>query len=112
MTNLLTYKNYHASVQFSTDDSVFFGKINGISDLISFEGTSVDELKEAFENAVDDYIELCEITGKNPEKSYKGSFNIRIKPILHKRLSHKAFELGISLNQLVEQAITEKLEPK
>jgi len=59
MKDVLVYKDYTGSVHFSADDEVFFGKIEGIDDLVSFEGKSVVELKTAFEEAVDDYIELC-----------------------------------------------------
>ncbi len=110
MSNIISYKNYIGSVQYSQEDNIFHGKINGINDLITFEGESVNTLRSSFREAVEDYIELCEITGKTPEKSYKGSFNVRITPDLHKELSRKSIELGISLNQLVEQAIEEKLK--
>lgn len=59
MSDKLKYKHFTGSVEFSADDEVFFGKIEGINDLVMFEGTSVNELKSAFEEAVEDYIELC-----------------------------------------------------
>jgi predicted HicB family RNase H-like nuclease len=67
--NVLQYKNYCASVYFSTGDEVYHGKITGIEDLISFEGLSVEELKTAFEKAVDDYQEFCLAIGKVAEHS-------------------------------------------
>jgi len=110
MKDILKYKDFAGSVQFSAEDEVFHGKLIGIDDLVTFEGESVTQLKESFEEAVDDYLELCESVGKSPFKSYKGSFNVRISPALHKQLAHKSIEMGVSLNQLVEQAINEKLE--
>ena len=80
-------------------------KEQGITDLVTFEGNSVEELKKSFQEAVEDLIELSEITGKQLEKSYKGSFNIRIDPELHRIAARKAIELGVSLNQFVENAI-------
>lgn len=105
MKDVMKYKDYIGSVHYSAEDEVFFGKIEGINDLISFEGHSVTELKAAFREAVEDYLELCNLNGKEPEKMYKGSFNIRIKPELHKKAAQKALIEGKSLNQYVEEAI-------
>ena len=105
MKDAMKYKEYLATVHYSAEDEVFYGKIEGVEDLISFEGRDVKELKEAFEDAVEDYVELCESTGKKVEKTYKGSFNIRVKPELHRKAARKSAEQGISLNQLVEKAI-------
>ena len=66
MKDILKYKEFVGSVHYSSDDNVFFGKLIGIDDLITFEGDSVEELKKSFEDAVDDYIDLCESTGKSP----------------------------------------------
>ena len=109
MKDILKYKEFVGSVHYSSDDNVFFGKLIGIDGLITFEGDSVEELKKSFEDAVDDYIDLCESTGKSPHKSYKGIFNVRIKPNLHKQAAYKSIELGVSLNQFVEEAINEKI---
>lgn len=109
MKDVMTYKDYIGSVHYSADDEIFFGKIEGINDSISFEGSSVAELKASFEEAVEDYIELCQLNGKEPEKTYKGSFNVRIKPELHKQAAQKALIEGKSLNQYIEDVIEEKL---
>ena len=77
MKNVLTYKEFIGSVHFSAADKVFHGKIEGITDLVTFEGRSVAELTKAFHEAVSDYLTLCKETGKEPERSYKGSFNVR-----------------------------------
>jgi len=84
MKDILLYKDYLGSVHFNAEDEIFYGKIEGIDDLISFEGSSVKELKKAFEDSVNDYLELCSKAGKKLEKSYKGSFNVRISPEIHK----------------------------
>ena len=99
--NVLRYKGFVGSLFFSPSDDCFHGRIEGIDDLVSFEGRSVDELKERFREAVDDYCEFCKAAGKKPEKSYTGSFNIRVSPDLHKKAVHKSTCEGISLNQLV-----------
>ncbi len=109
MKDILKYKDFIGSVHFSTDDDVFFGKLIGIDDLVTFEGESVTALKISFQEAADDYLELCESIGKLPQKSYKGTFNVRIKPSIHKQAAYKSIELGLSLNQFVEEAINDKL---
>lgn len=77
---------------------------------ILFEGNSVKELKEDFENAIDSYLELCKKRNEEPEKQYKGSFNVRIKPELHREAAIVAKRNNISLNQLVERAIINQLK--
>ena len=105
MNNMLKYKGYYGSVEFSSADQIFFGKVIGVSSLISFEGDSVETLREDFEGAVDEYISICEEKGIEPEKSYKGSFNVRISPDLHKKLVVYSMAHGRSLNATVEEAI-------
>ena len=106
MKDVIKYKEYIGSVHYSAEDDVFYGKLEGIDDLISFEGDSVIELKHAFKEAVDDYQAICKETGKPVYKAFKGSFNVRVRPELHRRAALKSTELGISLNQLVEKAIS------
>ena len=105
MSNYLTYKGYLGTVNFDADDEAFHGKINGINDLITFEGQSVKELKKAFEEAVDDYLKTCQELGKQPDKTYKGSFNVRISTELHRKASAIATKKQISLNDFVKRAI-------
>ena len=109
MKDILTYKDYIGSVHFNAEDEIFFGKIEGIEDLISFEGSSVNELKKSFEEAVEDYITLCKEAGKKMEKSYKGSFNVRIPSEIHKQAKRLATMKGISLNQFVQKAVEEEV---
>lgn len=105
MKDVLHYKGFIGSVHFSAKDDVFHGKLEGIEDLVSFEGKRVDELKKAFYAAVDDYLELCKEIGKEPERTYKGSFNVRIPAELHRRAMQSASLMGVSLNQLVQKAM-------
>ncbi|MFA5905547.1 MAG: type II toxin-antitoxin system HicB family antitoxin [Desulfobacula sp.] len=85
MKDVMLYKDYVGSVHYSEDDEIFFGKIEGIDDLVNFEGISVPELKKAFYEAVDDYIAIATENGKKPEKTFQGSLNIRLKPDVHKK---------------------------
>lgn len=110
MQDILTYKDFVGSVQFSAKDRVFYGKIEGINDLISFEGDTVKKLEKAFHEAAEDYIVLCKEVGKEPRKSYKGSFNVRVSPSVHRMAVENATSLGISLNQFVWDAIEHEVD--
>lgn len=105
MNDLLEYQSYYASIQFSAEDDVFHGKLLGIDDLVIFEGTSVKELKRAFREAVDDYVEACKESGKEPHRTYKGTFNVRISTDLHKAAAIFSASNNISLNDFVGVAI-------
>ena len=109
MKDFLLYKDFIGSVHFNAEDEIFFGKIEGIDDLVSFEGSSVVELKKAFEEAVEDYIVLCKENGKKIEKSYKGSFNVRMSPEIHRKAKRLATMKGISLNQFIQKAVEEEV---
>jgi predicted HicB family RNase H-like nuclease len=105
MKDVLRYKDFIGSVHFSAADECFFGRIEGIDDLVTFEGQDVDELKRAFREAVEDYAGLCRAAGKPLQKSYKGSFNVRMTAELHQKAARRSALLGISLNQLVQRAV-------
>jgi predicted HicB family RNase H-like nuclease len=112
MNDILQYKNYYASVQFSATDEVFFGKVLGINDLVSFEGSSVTELKTSFEEAIEDYLETCIEIGKEPDKTYKGTFNVRVPSTLHKEAALYAAIHNITLNEFVKVALSYTLDHK
>ena len=105
MNDILEYKSYYAEVHFSGEDEVFYGKIIGINDLVSFEGATVKELKKAFHEAVDDYLAACKELGKEAEKTYKGSFNVRIPSELHRQAARYATLKKMTLNDFVRHAI-------
>ena len=105
MNNTIQYKGYIGSIEFSEEDRLFYGKVMGIRSLISYEGESAAELLDDFHNAVDDYLEMCAAEAKKPEIAYKGSFNIRISPELHRRLAIYATAHNISLNRYIEDTL-------
>ena len=109
MKDVLHYNDLIGSVHFDAEDAVFYGKIEGINDLITFEGQSVSEIQKAFQEAVEDYIEICKETKKPIQKSYKGSFDVRIPPELHEKAVQRSHELGISLNKFVQSAIENEI---
>ena len=105
MSSLLRYKDYFGSVEYSPEDRVLWGKIEFINDLVTFEAANVDGLEREFREAVDHYIETCRNLGRKPQKPFKGRFNVRIQPELHRKASIKALQRKISLNKFVEDAI-------
>lgn len=105
MNNTIQYKGYLGSVEFSEEDSLFYGKVMGIRSLISYEGETAKELLDDFHGAVDDYLETCKAEGRKPEVAYKGSFNIRISPELHKRLIIYTTSHQMSLNRYIEETL-------
>ncbi|MDZ7740114.1 MAG: type II toxin-antitoxin system HicB family antitoxin [Bacteroidales bacterium] len=109
MKDVITYKGFIGSVHFASEDRVFYGKVEGINDLISFEGKTVDELEEGFKYMVDEHIKDCKKNHLPLEKSYKGNLNIRLAPELHKKAVHNAALKGISLNQYINEAIRKEL---
>ena len=106
MSNTMEYKGYIGNIEFSEKDAIFYGKVQGIRSLISYEGETAKELINDFHMAVDDYLTLCAERGTTPEKAYKGTFNIRIAPELHKNAAIYATEHKISLNSVVETALS------
>lgn len=105
MSNIIEYKGYMGSVEFSSEDGVFYGKVLGLNDLITFEGESVRELTAAFKDSIEDYLETCKELGKDPEKTYKGTFNVRLSSELHKKAAMVATSQNMTLNQFVKFAL-------
>ncbi len=101
MKQLMQYKSYRAKIEYDAEDNIFVGKVIGINDSLNFHGSNVVELKKAFEDSIEDYIDMCAHFGKEPEKEYKGSFNVRIPPELHRQIDNSATAEGVSLNQFI-----------
>lgn len=109
MKDILTYKGFIGSVHYANEDRIFYGKIEGINDLITFEGSAVDELEEGFKYMVDEHIKDCIKENIPLEKSYKGNLNIRLSPDLHKKAAYNAALQGVSLNQYINNAIKQEI---
>jgi predicted HicB family RNase H-like nuclease len=111
MENILKYKNFIATVKYSEEDEAFIGKIEGIHSVVSFEGQSVKELKSAFKEAVESYLDFCNRKGITElQKSYTGVFNVRIDSDLHRRAAISAKTHGSTLNAFVKQSIERNLK--
>lgn len=105
MKNSLTYQGYAARIEFSSEDECFVGHIAGIQDTVGFHGESVAELKAAFEEAVEDYLETCERVGKTPQKPYSGKLMLRLPPEVHAAIATAAELSGQSINQWASEAL-------
>ncbi|MEA1920206.1 MAG: type II toxin-antitoxin system HicB family antitoxin [Campylobacterota bacterium] len=110
MASTIEYKNYIGSVEYSSEDKCFFGKLEMINDLVTFEAVSADELEENFHNAVDEYILTCKALNREPQKVYKGVFNVRIEPELHRKIYQEALKRGKSLNAFVQETLSKRVE--
>ncbi len=108
----LEFKGYTGSIEYSREDNLLYGKVLGIQDLISFEGKTGKELEDDFRNAVKDYLEECNEKGIQPDRPFKGNFNVRIPSSLHREASLMALESGTSLNNLVAEAIRDHVARK
>jgi len=105
MIDTLKYKDYIATIHYSSEDDIFFGKVIAINDLVIFEGSSVSELRAAFQEAIEDYLEACKAAGKSPDKTFKGAFNVRVPAGLHKKAAILAAQQRVSLNDFVKTAL-------
>jgi predicted HicB family RNase H-like nuclease len=105
MKDMMHYRGYYGSVHYSDEDRVFYGRVEFIRALISYEGTDVECLRRAFEEAVDDYLETCKEKGITVEKPLKGSFNVRIGAGLHHRVALAAAQKGITLNKYIAEVL-------
>ena len=101
----MTYKNYAARIEYNEEDSCFIGHILGIHDVVGFHGDSVNELRSAFEEAVDDYLKTCKQLGRSPQKPYSGKLMLRVPPEVHARAAMMAEAHGISLNQWASEVL-------
>jgi predicted HicB family RNase H-like nuclease len=105
--NTLTHRGYTARVEFDDADGLFFGKLAGIRDGVGFHGDSVDALRAAFREAVDDYIAVCGQIGKAPQKPYSGQIMVRVDPEVHAKAALAAELSGKSLAKWTEEILRE-----
>lgn len=105
MTNAMNYKGYVARLEYDDEDGLFVGRVINTPDGIHFHGATVEELRRAFHQAVDGYLEVCERVGKRPEKPYSGQIMVRIDPAVHASAALAAELSGKSLNKWTEEKL-------
>ena len=103
----MKYKGYEAVVMFDEDANIFHGEVINTRDVITFQGTTVAELKKALRESVEDYLAFCEERGEEPDKPFSGNFVVRIRPDLHRQLYTQAKKSGKSLNAFIEERLSQ-----
>ena len=106
---MMKYKGYIGHVEYDDEAKIFHGEVVGLNDIITFQGKSVDELEQSFKASVEDYLNWCKERGEKPEKTFSGTFNLRIPPELHAKLALQAKGLGLSLNTYVTEQLSATL---
>lgn len=102
---MMKYKGYTGHVEYDDEAKIFHGEVLGIKDVVTFQGTTVDEIERAFRDSVDDYLAFCEERGEEPDRPFSGKFNLRISPDLHAKLSIAAQLHGESLNNYIAKML-------
>lgn len=112
MSVLPSYKGYQAKVEYSVEDGLVIGEVIGVRDSLNFHADTVDpkEIEAIFHQCIDDYLAFCAELGVDPDKSYSGSFNVRIGAERHRLAEQEAVRRGVSLNQFVSDAIEHEIE--
>lgn len=105
--DFISYKGYYGSINFDQENEIFYGKVEFIRDLITYEASDAKDLIKSFREAIDDYLLDCDNLNKIPDKPFKGSFNVRVHPDLHKEVSLYAIKHGETLNNIVKKALDE-----
>lgn len=101
----MKYKGYNGHIEYDNEAKIFHGEVLGIKDVVTFQGTTVDEIEQAFKDSVDDYLTFCAERGEEPDRPFSGKFNLRIPPDLHAKLSIAAQLQGDSLNSYITKML-------
>jgi len=107
--NTLEYKGYIGGIEYDDEAGIFHGEVVNLRDVITFQGTCVDELRQALIDSVEDYLEFCDERGEEPEKPFSGKLPLRIEPDLHRKLYIHAKRKGISINRLISETLEKEL---
>ena len=107
---MMNYKGYIGKVEYDDENRVFTGSVINVKTVITFHGSTVDEIENEFHASVDDYLDWCKEDGIEPEKPYSGRFNVRFTPELHQQAAVGAQILGISLNSFVGKSVRDELK--
>lgn len=102
---MLNYKGYTGQAEFDDEAGLLHGEVLGLRDVVTFQGTSVEELKGAFEESVDDYLEFCRVRGEVPDKPFSGKLMLRLPPDLHRKVYTSSKREGKSLNQWIAERL-------
>jgi len=109
---MMRYRGYEAHVEFDDEAAIFHGEVIDIRDVITFQGESVKDVRKAFKDSVDDYLEFCADRGEEPEKPFSGNFTVRITPELHRKAFIASKKAGKSLNAWVGDTLSKSLDSR
>ena len=104
---MMQYKDYLSRIEFDDEANIFHGEVINIRDVITFQGKSVDELRKAFEDSVEDYLAFCAERGEEPDKPFSGRFTVRLSPEQHRKVILAAEKAGKGIETWVEEALTQ-----
>ncbi len=110
--NVFEYKEYIGSAEVDPESKTLFGRLLFITDVIAYSGNTVDGLEAAFREAVDDYLQTCKDAGDIPDVPCKGTFNVRVGPVIHRDVALAARRIGLGLNEFVCKALAEATKTK
>lgn len=102
---MMKYKGFTGHVEYDDEAKIFHGEVLGIKDVVTFQGITVDEIEQAFQDSVNDYLAFCEERGEQPDRPFSGKFNLRIPPDLHAKLAIAAQLQGESLNSYINKLL-------
>ena len=106
---MMNYKGFIGVVEYDDEAHIFSGEVINTRTVITFQGTTVDEIENEFHASVDDYLEWCKEDGVTPEKPYSGKFNVRLSPLFHSQVAIAAKKLDMSLNRFVEKSLQDEI---
>lgn len=106
----MKYKGYHGHVNYDEKAKLFHGEVIGLRDVITFQGTSVEELEQAFKDSVDEYLDFCKELKREPEKPFSGKLLLRLPPDIHERVAYEAERSGLSLNTWIKQGLQQLID--
>ena len=101
----MTYKGYAARIEYSDEDELFVGRVVGIRDMITLHGENVSEIRAAFREAVDFYLETCAERGEKPNKPHSGKLMLRMPIETHEAVATMAEANGKSINQWIVEIL-------
>ena len=106
----MKHKDYEAVIRFDEEDQILHGRVLNVRDVISFHGESIEGVRQAFEEAIDDYLADCAEQGRDPDKPFSGKFVVRVKPDLHRQAAILAAREHVSLNAWLASAVEDKIQ--
>ena len=107
--NLMDHRGYIGVIEFDNEAGIFHGEVIDLLDVITFQGTCVDDLRQAFQDSIDDYLEYCAELGREPEKPFSGKFVLRVDPEMHRKITIRAKGDNLSINQWIGKQLEKAL---